>query len=84
MTTQRAILEALDMTDGYLLPRRTLLADAGRLSGREIGLTELKTELAKMEAKRQVLSIVQEDDGEDIEIRTQYRITGNGKARLRE
>ena len=84
MTTQRAILEALEMTNGYLLPRRTLLADAARLKGQEILLGELKAELAKLEGKRQVVSIVEEDDGGDIEVRTQYRITGNGKARLRE
>jgi hypothetical protein len=84
MTTQRAILEALKMTEGYPLPRKALLADVCGLTGREISLTELKEEMGKLEARRCVTVIVGEDDGGDIEVRTHCWITNNGKARLRE
>ncbi len=78
MNIQRAILKVLDDCDPYLLPESSLLDAVNLKLGRRLTLGTLQDEAGKLEGLRHVLSVESADRG------TQWKITDNGKARLRE
>lgn len=82
MNIERAILVALDRYIGPTghrpEPELSLLVDVNAIQNDSLTLTPLRAACARLEAKRQIVSVQSEDKG------TLYKITADGLARLAE
>ena len=78
MKLERMILEVLALCDPYLLPERSLMSDVNLMRPEPALESEMREALASLERKRQIVGIRNEDRG------VQWKITGNGKARMAE
>lgn len=72
-----ALLQALADVGDYLLPEKTLFADVNIRVAKPITHTDFRALLAECEEKRRIISVPGEDG-------VKWKITDNGRARLRE
>ena len=77
MTTERAILEALgELSDGQLLPEKSLVFHANNRLAQDATTTAIRTAACHLETSGHLLALDHPDKGR------RYQITDKGRARL--
>ncbi len=76
MTIKKSILLALNNVYPLLLPEQSLYIDANCLLEEPVTMSELREELTRLEASRQIVGLRSSDGS------LKWRITDNGRAEL--
>lgn len=75
---QRAILCALKDAHPFLLPQKTLFAEANLRASEPVSKIEFEAKLRELEGQKRIICVKDEDDA------PKWKITDNGLARIME